>query len=182
MSGLTAFDILVLVILAGGAVRGVTRGFIAEIIALAALIVALFALRLFHTPFSLWLSEAVGTESGAAMLAFVFLVGGIWGAGKALGARLGAATRKSAIGPIDRLLGGGFGLLKGLLVASVIYMIFTLAYDVGFGAAEPRPAWLRESRTYPMMRATGSALSGVIAERIGTREDERARDAATATP
>lgn len=170
MGDLTAFDIMVLVILAGGAVRGVSRGFVAEVIALGALIAALFALRLFHTPFSLWLSEAVGTESGGAMLAFVFLVGGIWGAGKALGARLGAAARKSAIGPVDRLLGGGFGLLKGLLVASVFYMIFTLSYDVMFGAGEQRPAWLRESRTYPLMRATGSALSGVIAERIGARE------------
>lgn len=171
MGDLTAFDILVLVILAGGAVRGLVRGFVAEVISLGALIAALFALRLFHTPFSLWLSEAVGTESGGAMLAFVILVGGIWGAGKALGARLGKATRKSAvIGPADRLLGGGFGMLKGLLTASVFYMVFTLAYDVAFGADEPRPAWLRESRTYPLMRATGSALSGIIAERIGMRE------------
>ncbi len=172
MDGLTAFDIMVLVILAAGAVRGVKRGFVAEMIALAALVAALFALRLFHTPFSLWLSEAVGTESGAAMLAFVILVGGIWGVGKTLGARLGAAMRKTAIGPVDRLLGGGFGLLKGLLVASLFYMVFTLAYDVAFGAAEPRPAWLRESRTFPLMRATGSALSGVIAERIGLRDGD----------
>ena len=173
MGDLTAFDIFVLILLASGAVRGVMRGFVAEVIALGALIAALFALSLFHTPFSLWLSEAVGTESGGAMLAFAILVGGIWGAGKAIGARVGAATRKAAvIGPIDRLLGGGFGLLKGLLVASVVYMIFTLAYDVAFGADEPRPAWLRESRTYPLMRATGSALSGVIAERIEGRNDD----------
>ena len=179
MGDLTAFDIFVLLLLAGGAVRGVLRGFVAEIIALGALIAALFALRLFHAPFSLWLSEAVGTESGGAMLAFVLLVGGIWGAGKALGAKLGAATRKSAtIGWVDRLLGGGFGLLKGLLLASILYMVFTLAYDVAFGPAEPRPAWLRESRTYPLMRATGSALSDVIAERISMRDDDALNQAA----
>jgi membrane protein required for colicin V production len=171
MSGLTAFDILVLLILGGGAVRGLTRGFVQEVIALGALVAALLALRLFHTSFSLWLSEAVGTESGGAMLGFVLIVGGIWGAGKALAARLGKATRASAIGPVDRLLGGGFGLLKGLLVASIFYMLFTLAYDVAFSAQEPRPAWLRESRTYPLMRATGSALSGVIADRITAREN-----------
>jgi membrane protein required for colicin V production len=115
------------------------------------------------------------------MLAFVLLVGGIWGAGKALGARIGAATRKaSVIGPVDRLLGGGFGLLKGLLVASIVYMVFTLGYDLAFGSTEPRPQWLRESRTYPLMRATGSALSGVIAERIGMREE--AAEPAPAAP
>jgi membrane protein required for colicin V production len=171
MSGLSAFDIIVLLILIGGAIRGVQRGFVQEVIALGALIVALFALRLFHTPFSLWLSEAVGTESGGAMLGFVLIIGGIWGLGKVLAAKLGAATRKSAIGPFDRVLGGGFGLLKGLLVASTFFMLFTLIYDVVYGATADRPAWLRESRTYPMMRATGSALSGVIADRISTRED-----------
>ncbi len=181
MSGLTAFDILVLFILAGSAVRGVMRGFTQEVIALAALVAALFALRLFHTPFSLWLSEVVGTESGAAMLGFGLIVGGIWGGGKIIAARVGARTKKSAIGGFDRLLGGGFGLLKGLLIASVFYMVFTLAYDVAFGAEAPRPAWMRDSRTYPLMRATGSALSGVIAERIGARE-AAGGDAATPDP
>jgi membrane protein required for colicin V production len=176
MSGLTAFDILVLAILGAAAVRGVTRGFVQEVIALGALIAALFALRLVHAPFSLWLSEAVGTESGAAMLGFVLIVGGIWGLGKVAAARLGAATRKSAIGPVDRVLGGGFGLLKGLLVASTGFMLFTLAYDIAFGADEPRPEWLRDSRTYPMMRATGSALSAVVADRITSREEAATPD------
>jgi membrane protein required for colicin V production len=167
MSGLTAFDILILLILAGGAVRGVTRGFVAEVIALGALVAALFILRLFHAPFSLWLSEAVGTESGGAMLGFVLIVGGIWGVGKVIAARVGAETRKSAmVGPIDRMLGGGFGLLKGLLLATTIFMAFTLAYDIVFGAEAERPAWLTESRTYPLISASGSALSGIIAERV----------------
>jgi membrane protein required for colicin V production len=171
MSGLTAFDILVLVILAGGAVRGVMRGFIQEVIALGALVAALFALRIFHTPFSLWLSEAVGTESGGAMLGFVLIVGGIWGAGKAIGAKVGAETKKSAvIGPVDRALGGGFGLLKGLLLATTLFMAFTLAYDIAFGAEAERPEWLSESRTYPLMRASGSALSGIVADRISADE------------
>jgi membrane protein required for colicin V production len=169
MSALTAFDIFVLLILAGGAIRGVQRGFVQEIISLAALVAALFALRLFHTPFSLWLSEAVGTESGGAMLGFVILLGGIWGLGKAIGARLSAQTRKSAtIGLVDRLLGAGFGLLKGLLIATTIFMAFNLTYDIAFGADESRPEWLAQSRTYPLMRASGSALSGIVAERLSS--------------
>jgi membrane protein required for colicin V production len=180
MSGLTAFDILVLVILAGGAVRGALRGFVAEIIALGALVAALFALRIFHTPFSLWLSEAVGTESGGAMLGFVLILGGIWGAGKFIAARVGARTKETpVVGHFDRLLGGGFGLLKGLLLATTLFMAFTLAYDFVFGGGAERPEWLQESRTYPLMRASGSALSGIVADRISGDSAEDAAPAAT---
>lgn len=173
MAGLTVFDILVLLALAGGIITGLLRGFVQEVLSLGALIAALFALRLFHTPVTAFLADYLGGDTSASVLAFALLVGGVWGGGKLIAARIGASSRKSLIGPADRLLGGGFGALKGLLIASVGYMLFTLAYDLMFGGEAARPAWLAESRTYPLMRATGSALSDIVAERISAR-DERA--------
>ena len=176
MAGLTAFDILVLIALSAGAVSGFVRGFVQEMLSLAALVLALLVLRAFHTPFSLWLTELVGTESGASMLAFALIVGGIWGIGKFAARKIGAGSRRSVVGPVDRVLGAGFGFLKGLLGATVAFMLFTLGYDLLFGADEARPAWLAESRTYPLLRATSSALSEIVADRI------RSRDEAVAAP
>jgi membrane protein required for colicin V production len=173
MAGLSGFDIIILLLLAGGAVTGFMRGFVQEILSLAALIAALAVLRLFHAPFSLWLSEAVGTETGAAVLAFSLILGIVWGGGKYLARRIGAGSRTSVIGPFDRVLGAGFGLCKGLLTASLGFMLFTLVYDVAFGATAERPAWLTDSRTYPLMRASSAAVSAVLASRIDAREDAR---------
>lgn len=171
MDGLTALDIIVLVALAGGVVSGALRGFVQEALSLAALIVALFALRLFHSPLTLWLMEIIGTEAGASVLAFVLIMGVIWGGGKFAAARIGGATRSSVIGSFDRVLGAGFGALKGLLVLTVGFMLVTLAYNLVFGADSERPAWMAESRSYPLLRATSAALSDVVAERLNDDPD-----------
>lgn len=178
MDGLTALDIIVLVAIAGGVVSGALRGFVQEALSLAALIVALFALRLFHSPLTMWLTEIVGTESGASVLAFVLIMGVIWGGGKFAAARIGGATRKSMIGPVDRFLGAGFGALKGLLIITAGFMLITLAYNLVFGADSERPAWMAESRSYPLLRATSAALSEIVAERLND-EPEAAGAAAT---
>jgi membrane protein required for colicin V production len=166
MAGLTALDILVLLALAGGFITGSMRGFVQEALSLAALIVALFAVRLFHEPVTMWLYEIVGTEAGAGILAFALIMGVIWGGGKYAAARIGGVTRKSLVGPVDRILGAGFGTLKALLIVTALFMVVTLANDTLFGADSGRPEWMTDSRTYPLLSATGSALSDVVAERL----------------
>lgn len=166
MAGLTALDIIVLLALGGGAVTGALRGFVQESLSLAALIVALFALRILHEPATMWLFEIVGNEAGASVLAFSLIMGIIWGGGKYAAARIGSASRKSLIGPADRMLGAGFGLLKALLLVAAGFMLVTLLYDVVFGADSERPEWMAQSRTYPLLAATSSALSDIVAERL----------------
>lgn len=166
MAGLTAFDIIILLSLGAGLVTGFMRGFVQEVLSLAALLVALFALRLFHGTLSTALEGSIGTSAGASMLAFALIIGVIWGGGKMVASRVGTTTRNSFVGPFDRLLGGGFGMVKALLIAATLFMLGMLAYDVVFGANSERPDWMEESRTYPLIRATSAALSDVIAERL----------------
>lgn len=166
MAGFTAFDIIILLSLGAGLVTGFMRGFVQEILSLAALLVALFALRLFHAPLSTALEGSIGTGAGASILAFSLIIGLIWGGGKFAASRIGGATRSSFVGPFDRVLGGGFGMIKSLLIAATAFMLLMLAYDLIYGPTSERPAWLNESRTYPLIRATSAALSDVIAERL----------------
>ncbi len=169
MAGLTVFDIILLLALGGGLLTGFMRGFVQEVLSLAALLVALFVLRLFHAPLTVWLGDAIGGAAGASVLAFALIMGVIWGGGKYAAVRVGASTRKSFVGPVDRILGGGFGLLKALLMAATAFMLLTLGYDVVYGPRSDRPEWLTNSRTYPLMRATSAALSDVVAARLADR-------------
>lgn len=166
MAGFTAFDIIILLCLGAGLVTGFMRGFVQEVLSLAALLVALFALRLFHAPLSTALEGGIGTAAGASALAFALIMGVTWGGGKFVAARIGGATRNSFVGPFDRVLGGGFGMIKSLLIAATVFMLLMLVYDVVYGPRSERPEWLSASRTYPLIRATSAALSDVIAERL----------------
>ena len=110
------------------------------------------------------LSGWIEAPGGAAMLAFVILFGGVFGFAKWGSRAMGQRSRASLVGGFDRGLGAGFGAIKGLMVATLLFMVATLLYDIGYGNAQ-RPAWMTDSRTYPALSATSAALSKVIAER-----------------
>lgn len=158
-------DIIVLLLVGGGMVFGVMRGFVTEVLSLMAWVAAVMALRLFYTPASVWAAEATGTESGGAVLAFAGLFFGAFILFKIIAAQLGSRTRQSVVGPIDRVLGGGFGAVKGLIGASLLFLAVNLGYDVLWGKDEARPGWIGAGRTYPLLKLTSRLIVDFVEER-----------------
>ena len=78
MGSLTALDIVVLVLVLGGAVLGFARGLVQEVTSLLAWVLAILAVRFFHATLTGLLADYVGTPGGSAMLAFVLLFGGVF--------------------------------------------------------------------------------------------------------
>ena len=168
--GLTALDILVVILVGAGLVFGFLRGFVAEILSLFAWFLAIFALSWFHTPVAELLRGPVG--SGAWLLAFVLVFGTVFVLGKLASRRLGGRVRKSVVGPIDRLLGGGFGALKGLIGATLVYLALNFVYDMLWGRAADRPEWMAQSRTYPLLHTSGETIVDLVEARRGSASEE----------
>lgn len=162
-----------LALVGGFAVLGFMRGLVQEVTTLLAWVLAIVAVRFFHPVVTDAVSGWVGTAGGGAMLAFVLLFGGVFILTKWSARAMGQRSRASIVGGFDRGLGAGFGAVKGLIVATIGFMIATLLYDIGYGNAQ-RPAWLTDSRSYPALSATSQAMSKVIAER---RAEARAAEA-----
>ena len=155
---MSALDIFVILLLGGGAVIGFVRGFVHELLSLFAWVVAIAVLKLFHTQLQEGLSGSVGTDSGAAVLAFALLFIPSFLFVKVLARSLGKKTRRSILGPVDRVLGGGFGMLKGLLGATLFFLLANLVTDLVYGPEADRPEWMTTSRTYPLLNASGRAI------------------------
>jgi membrane protein required for colicin V production len=188
---MTGFDIAVLVIVGLAAITGFMRGFVQEILALAAWVLALVAIHALHPVLTTLLLPYVKSASGSQVLAFAILLLVPYAATKFIANRLGSATRNSVIGPIDRLLGFGFGAVKGTVIIVLAFSIVALGYDVAWGKAG-RPTWITGSRTYPFINACSEKLVTAIGERrreaTGASADESAPtdqapiDQAGATP
>ncbi|WP_188065184.1 CvpA family protein [Sphingobium sp. KCTC 72723] len=161
---MNAIDIFVLLAIGGCAVLGLLRGFVLETLSLMAWVLAIFAIRLFHASVADLLTAFVGTASGAAVLALVLVFGVTFGAGKMIAHAIGRRTRQSMLGPVDRVLGGGFGAVKGLIGATMLFLAFSLVYDTMYGSGARRPDWLSDARTYPLLNASGQAISEFLAE------------------
>ena len=155
---MSALDVFVIVLLGGGALIGLVRGLVHEVLSLLAWVVAIVMLRLFHTPIAVSLTEPVGSATGAAVLAFIILFLPSFLFMKLLARSLGKKSRKSVLGPFDRVLGGGFGMLKGLLAATLFFLLANLATDLVYGPEAERPDWMRNAHTYPLLNASGRAV------------------------
>src|SRR3546814_3291617 len=102
MGRLTAWEIIVLTLGGGCAVRVVSRGLVQEVTLLLAWVLAIAAVRFFHPMVTDLLAGWVGTEGGAAMLAFVLLFGGVFALAKWGSRAMGQRSRASLVGGFDR--------------------------------------------------------------------------------
>lgn len=162
---LTALDIIVLLAVAGSAVLGLIRGFVTEVLSMFAWVAMVAMLKLFHIPLAAALSPMIGTVGGAAVLAFAIITGVTYIGGRLVANAIGARTRTSILGPVDRALGFGFGALKGLILASLVFLLATLIIDTMSGGPSRRPEWMTRSRTYPLLNATSAGIADFVDRR-----------------
>jgi membrane protein required for colicin V production len=175
---MTALDILVLLLVGGLGLRGFATGFVTEVLSLIAWAVAIIAVKLLHSPVSSMLEEPVGTTAGASVLAFALTFGLPFLGGRFMASHLGGKSKQSGIGPIDRVLGLGFGAIKGLIGATLVYLFASLIYDTIYGGKADRPAWMEESRTYPLLDASARALVDFVDDRRKNGGDDAAESGA----
>ena len=155
---MTALDLFVVLVVVGGALVGFVRGFVYELLSLFGWVAAIVMVKFFHPQLSSGLLEPVGSAVSASVLAFALLLVPTLVLAKLLARSLAKKARGSVLGPVDRFLGGGFGLVKGLLAATLFFLFANLATDLIYGAEAERPEWMTSSRTYPLLNASGRAI------------------------
>lgn len=162
---MTALDIIVIVIVGGSAFAGYRRGFVHELFSLGALVAGIAAVKSFHAPVAAALLDLAGDRFVAALYALVLIFGVVFVAARLIATRVGRATRASFVGPVDRILGAGFGLLKGLLGATLLFLLANLVTRAAFAGRTDKPQWLVDARTYPLLNATSRALVDFVDRR-----------------
>ena len=174
---MTGLDYIVLLIVGVAAAGGFMRGLVQEILSLAGWFLAIFAIRALHTPATELLSGYIGTGTSTAILAFVLLLFVPYFAMTLIARSVGSASRKSVLGPVDRVLGLGFGMIKGFLIVVLAFSMVVLGYDSVWGA-QGRPTWITSARTYSLVDASSRSLVEMIAERRARLRDEGAGEPA----
>lgn len=169
---MTGFDFIVLGIVAIAAIGGFMRGFVQEVFSLAAWILAAFAIRYLHTPLTATMAEYIGYGISTAILAFALLLLIPYAAMKVIANNLGQATRNSPLGPIDRVLGFGFGGLKGVVVVVIAFSLLVLGYDTVWGMGG-RPTWITTARSYDLVDSGSRSLVEIIAQRRAEVRDRQ---------
>lgn len=129
IEGLNVLDIIFLVIIGISMLLGMIKGFIRELFSLVFLIIAGVLAFLFYQDVGNSLMKLLKNKDAANFAGFIIIFAGVL----IVGAFITYAIRKIfTFGPlkaVDRILGGVFGLVRGILLSAVIVVIL-LAFPV----------------------------------------------------
>src|SRR4051812_32700183 len=148
---MTLFDYVVLTIVGASVIVSVMRGFAREVLALAGWVLAFFAANALSGTVTGWFVSFIPEGSLRALTAFVavFIVTLI--AASLLAMAVSRLLKGSGLGLEDRLLGGFFGLARGVLIVMLIVLL------AGLTALPRQPAWSDAMLSPPL-----EALAGAV--------------------
>lgn len=150
-------DGVVIAVVAISALLAMFRGFVREVLSIAAWVAAAVLAFLFYEELVPYVTEYVNNRAIAVGLsaAAIFLVSLI--VVSLITMKISDFVMDSPVGTLDRLLGLLFGAARGVLLVVVAVIFFNWLVD-----SENRPAWVTEATLYPQLAAWGDVLLDAI--------------------
>jgi membrane protein required for colicin V production len=170
-------DLLVVLVLLTSAGYAAWRGFVSETLSIIAWAAAAFA-TLYFGPWVVPLARgmiATPWLGSLAAYAGVFLVVLIPLA--FMSHRFSEGIKRSALGPLDRALGIAFGVVRGLLVVGVAYLLFTYLVPIS-----KQPQAVTQARLLPLVQSSSEVILSLVPSRdqtdfTGEAEKDQSRNA-----
>lgn len=148
-------DIVLILVIASSVYSGFASGLARLVVGIVSTVLAILLAIWFYGSAGVMFQEYVSSRSVSNVLGFVIIFAGIMIAGSLLSRLLAKLFKWVGLGWLDRLLGGAFGLLRGILVSIALIMIL-----MAFSTHPPPPSVLN-SRISPYVVDAASVLSTI---------------------
>lgn len=157
---LTAFDVGVGVLVLISAILATARGLTREVLSLAtwagSAAIAVY-MYLYHPEIAQqYIAEEVVANIATVVVSFIVALIVL----HLLTMRIADMVVDSRIGPIDRVLGFAFGVLRGILIAIVVTIFGTWLLGSNL------PDWARNSQSLPHLRTMGDTMISMLPESL----------------
>ena len=125
------FDVFIILIVGYSIVRGLFRGLVKEVSSIIGVLGGFYAAYSYFPMVAKLLSGIIQEESYLNILSFMIIFCGILLIISILGVVIKYLLNIAFLGWIDRICGLGFGLIKGVLIITVIFIILTTFLSKG---------------------------------------------------
>lgn len=153
MPAITLLDIILISVMLISALLAMIRGFMREVLSIAAWVVAAVATLYAYSKFLGFARSQISNE----IVATVVLVGGTFLLTllvvSVITVRFSDMVLDSRVGALDRTLGFLFGLGRGLLIVVVAYMFFEWLVP-----ERTQPNWVANAKSQVVLKSTGQWL------------------------
>lgn len=157
---LATLDWIVLAVLLASAVLGLWRGLVYEVLSVLSWIVAFVLAQWFAAPVGQWLPMESAAEPVRYAAGFLLVFIGALFAGGLLAWIIKKLVEAVGLRPVDRALGGLFGLVRGAVFVLVLGVVVHLT-------GWTRSAWWTESVAGGVATAALRGLKPVVPDRFG---------------
>lgn len=158
---MNALDITIAVIVGYCLVRGLFRGVIKEVTSIVGVFIAFYGAYTYYPVVGGWFSTLISNPAYRAITAFLLVFVTILLVVGVVGVVLRHIFKLASLGWADRVIGGVFAVVKGLLIVSVLLIALT--------AFLPKNApVLRHSQLTPHIIATSETLVAAVPEDMKT--------------
>ncbi len=151
-------DVVVVAVVLASAGFAAWRGFVQESLSILAWAAAAFA-ALYFGPSAVVLLRGVLSGWGAIVAAYagIFLV--IVIPLSFISYRFAEGIRRTPIHALDRTLGFVFGIVRGLVIVAICYLVFSMIVPI------PRqPRWMTQARLLPLIQSSAQVLLALVPE------------------
>jgi membrane protein required for colicin V production len=143
------FDIIIIVILGYSLVRGVFRGLVKEVSSIIGVLGGFYAAFTYYTMLAKLLSGLIKEPAYLNILSFLIIFCTVLIIVGVLGIIIKYLLNIAFLGWVDRIGGVGFGLAKGVLIASVLFITLTAFLPKGSAFLKnsmlaPHVSWVSE--------------------------------------
>lgn len=156
---MNAFDIIVVIILGYTLIRGLFRGIIKELAAIVGVLAGFYAAYNYHSAIARLLSTWIADFPYLKILSFFIVFCAIFFIISILGLIIKYLLNIAFLGWLDRLCGAVFGVIKGTLIVSVLFILITTFL--------PRePDLIRKSQLSPYVAAVSEMMIDFSSEKM----------------
>ena len=119
------FDMVCIIILGYCLVRGIFRGLIKELSSIVGVFGGFYAAYTYYMKVGKLFSSWISNTSYLNILSFLIIFCGVFIIISIIGVIIKYLLNISFLGWVDHICGAGFGTIKGILIVSMLLMIFT---------------------------------------------------------
>ena len=153
------FDIIIIVILGYSLVRGIFRGLVKEVSSIIGVLGGFYAAFTYYTMLTKFLSGLIKETAYLNILSFLIIFCGVLIIVGILGVIIKYLLNIAFLGWVDRIGGVGFGLVKGILIASILFITLTAFLPKG-------SAFLKNSMLAPHVSWVSEKMAKVVSKEM----------------
>jgi len=153
------FDIIIIVILGYSLVRGIFRGLVKEVSSIIGVLGGFYAAFTYYNMLAKFLSGLIKETAYLNILSFLIIFCGVLIIVGILGVIIKYLLNIAFLGWVDRIGGVGFGLVKGILIASILFIALTAFLPKG-------SAFLKNSMLAPHVSWVSEKMAKVVSKEM----------------